>query len=68
MESGRNPACPLAYSTSSRENVRSEKQSLTIHNWESAKSRPRQEQLAALVAVRGIGKREAAKRLELLGE
>ena len=41
---------------------------LTIYNWEKGKTRPRQEQLAALVAVRGIGKREALKRLELLGE
>ena len=41
--------------------------SLTIYNWEHGKSRPRQEQLAALVAVRGIGKREALRRLELLG-
>lgn len=41
--------------------------SLTIYNWELGKTRPRQEQLAALVAVRGIGKREALKRLELLG-
>lgn len=41
---------------------------LTIYNWESGKTRPRQEQLAALVAVRGIGKREALKRLELLGD
>ena len=39
---------------------------LTIYNWEKGKSRPRAEQLAALVAVRGIGKREAARRLELL--
>ena len=29
---------------------------LTIYNWENGKSRPRQEQLAALVAVRGSGK------------
>jgi DNA-binding transcriptional regulator YiaG len=36
---------------------------LTIYNWESGKSRPRQAQFAALVAVRGIGKREAAERL-----
>jgi DNA-binding transcriptional regulator YiaG len=42
--------------------------SLTIYNWENGKNRPRQEQLAALVAVRGIGKREALRRLELLGE
>jgi len=39
---------------------------LTIHNWEKGKTRPRQEQLAALVALRGIGKREAVKRLDLL--
>ena len=36
---------------------------LTIFNWEHGKSRPRKAQLAALVAVRGIGKREALKRL-----
>lgn len=40
--------------------------SLTVYNWEHGKSRPRQEQLAALVAVRGIGKREALAKLELL--
>jgi DNA-binding transcriptional regulator YiaG len=40
---------------------------LTIYNWENGKSRPRKEQLAALVTVRGIGKREALRRLELLG-
>lgn len=40
---------------------------LTIYNWEQGKTRPRKEQLAALVAVRGIGKREALKRLEMLG-
>jgi len=39
---------------------------LTIYNWEHGKSRPRKEQLAALVAVRGIGKREALTKLELL--
>jgi len=39
---------------------------LTIYNWEKGKTRPRQEQLARLVAIRGIGKREAMKRLELL--
>jgi DNA-binding transcriptional regulator YiaG len=37
---------------------------LTIYHWEHGKSRPRKAQLAALVAVRGIGKREALKRLE----
>ena len=36
---------------------------LTIYNWEHDKSRPRQAQLAALVAVRGIGKREAMMKL-----
>lgn len=39
---------------------------LTIYNWEQGKSRPQKAQLAALVAVRGIGKREALARLELL--
>ncbi len=39
---------------------------LTIYNWEQGKTRPRQEQLAALVALRGIGKREAQAKLELL--
>jgi DNA-binding transcriptional regulator YiaG len=36
---------------------------LTIYAWEAGKSRPRKAQFAALVAVRGIGKREALKRL-----
>jgi DNA-binding transcriptional regulator YiaG len=36
---------------------------LTIYNWEQGKTRPRQSQLAALVAARGIGKREALARL-----
>jgi DNA-binding transcriptional regulator YiaG len=36
---------------------------LTIYNWEHQKSRPRKAQLAAVVAARGIGKREALKRL-----
>jgi DNA-binding transcriptional regulator YiaG len=38
----------------------------TIYNWEYGKSKPRDEQLGALVAVRDLGKREALKRLELL--
>ncbi len=38
----------------------------TIYNWEQGKSKPRDEQLASLVAVRGLGKREAWKRLEML--
>lgn len=41
---------------------------LTIYNWEHGKTRPRQAQLAALVALRGIGRREATRRLELLAE
>lgn len=36
---------------------------LTIYNWEHEKARPRKGQLAALVAVRGIGKREALLKL-----
>ena len=36
---------------------------LTIYNWEHGKSKPRKAQLAALVAVRGIGKREALLKL-----
>jgi DNA-binding transcriptional regulator YiaG len=36
---------------------------LTIYNWEQEKSRPRKAQLAALVAVRGIGKKEALMKL-----
>ena len=40
--------------------------SLTIYNWEHGKSRPRQEQLASLAAIRGIGKREAQAKLNLL--
>lgn len=36
---------------------------LTVYNWEHGVSRPRKAQLAALVAVRGIGKREALLKL-----
>ena len=36
---------------------------LTIYNWEHEKARPRKAQLVALVAVRGIGKREALMKL-----
>ncbi len=38
----------------------------TIYSWEQGKSRPRVRQLAALVAVRDLGKREAQRRLQLL--
>lgn len=37
---------------------------LTIYNWEKGKTRPRQEQFAMLVSLRGIGKREAMRRLQ----
>jgi len=37
--------------------------SLTIYNWEAGKSRPRRRQLAGVVAVRKLGKREAMKQL-----
>jgi len=38
----------------------------SVYNWEAGKAVPRSSQQAAIVAVRGIGKREAAKRLEAL--
>ncbi|MCU0305879.1 MAG: helix-turn-helix domain-containing protein [Thermoanaerobaculales bacterium] len=38
----------------------------TIYSWETGASRPRAEKLAAWAAVRGIGKREARRRLEQL--
>ena len=38
---------------------------LTIYNWENGKSRPRREQLSSLIAVRGLGKRQAQAKLEL---
>ena len=40
--------------------------SQTIYNWEQGTSKPRPQQVAALSAVRGLGKREALKRLEML--
>jgi DNA-binding transcriptional regulator YiaG len=39
---------------------------LTVYNWEHGKGRPKKERLAALVAVRKLGKREATAKLELL--
>lgn len=39
---------------------------LTIYNWESGKSKPREKQLAAWAAIRGLGKREAQRRLAVL--
>ena len=41
---------------------------LTIYNWESGKTRPRQQQLASLVSIRGLGKREAWKQLDEMDE
>ncbi len=40
---------------------------LTIYNWESGKAKPRQKGVAALAAIRGLRKREALRRLEMLG-
>jgi DNA-binding transcriptional regulator YiaG len=39
---------------------------LTIYHWESGKSRPREKQIAKWAAIRGLGKREAQKRLEMI--
>lgn len=39
----------------------------SIYNWETGKAVPRASQQASLAAVRGLGKRDAAKRLEALG-
>jgi DNA-binding transcriptional regulator YiaG len=36
---------------------------LTIYHWEGGKSRPRRRQLAGVIRARGLGKREAMKRL-----
>ncbi len=40
----------------------------SIYLWEQGRARPRAQQLASLVSVRGIGKRKAQRRLELLEE
>lgn len=39
---------------------------LTIYNWEHGKARPKEEHRASLVALRGMGKAEAVKKLEML--
>ena len=36
---------------------------LTVYNWENGKTRPRNGQFEALVAIRGLGKREAQAKL-----
>ena len=41
---------------------------LSIYKWEKGESTPRTSQREKLAAIRGIGKREAIKRLELLSE
>ena len=38
---------------------------VTIYNWEQGKSRPQEKQLAAWGVIRGLGKREAWRRLEI---
>jgi DNA-binding transcriptional regulator YiaG len=38
----------------------------SVYAWEQGKSAPRKEQLAKIAALRGVGKREAAKRLEMI--
>lgn len=40
--------------------------SLSVYKWEAGKTRPRRAQLEAIAAARGLGKREAAARLEML--
>ena len=40
--------------------------SSTIYNWESGSTKPSGKHLATLVSLRGLGKREAKKRLGLL--
>lgn len=36
----------------------------SVYNWEAGKTRPRQEQVAAIAVLRGTGKRELRARLE----
>lgn len=40
----------------------------SVYKWELGKARPRAAQLASIAALRGIGKREAAARLEALAK
>lgn len=40
----------------------------TIYKWEDGKAHPRARQLEALAAIRGLGKREAAARLEQVSQ
>ena len=38
----------------------------SVYAWEAGKSKPRAKNLASIAALRGVGKREVAKRLEAL--
>lgn len=38
----------------------------SVYQWESGKTKPRQQNIAAVAALRGVGKREVAARLEAL--
>jgi DNA-binding XRE family transcriptional regulator len=40
----------------------------SIYNWEAEKARPRAEQIAKLAALRGLGKRAIAARLEQISD
>jgi len=40
---------------------------LSVYKWESGKTRPRARQIEAIAGLRGMGKREAMKRLEDAG-
>ena len=39
----------------------------SVYNWEDGKTRPQARHMAAIFALRGLGRREARKRLEALG-
>ena len=39
----------------------------TVYNWEQGKARPRDSQMAAIVELRGMGRREALAKLDELG-
>lgn len=38
----------------------------SVYNWETKKATPRKEQLTAIIAMRGMGKREAQERLDAI--
>lgn len=40
----------------------------TVYKWEKETTKPRGKQIAAVASIRGIGKREALKRLEKMGK